>query len=185
MKSTPAMRSGAVLFLFCFVAAVSAQPRVKIVGGKNLDGNYDWRITNHTDSPIVKLTFPHYQADLFSTPEGWEQDCTFLVNVGVPDEVGNCVAIAPTPALGIAKGENAKFEMRIMNNPRAVRGSNTVLVEFADGRKEAIPDVELPVPPPKYDGVIMIAAFGLLILLFILFRPKKKDAPPEEIAAAE
>lgn len=175
-----------VFVVSALLAVAPAAPQdanVVIEGGRDADGNYAWTVTNRGERAIVQVTFPHYQADLFSTPDGWEQECTFLVNVGVPDEVGTCIATAPSAAAGIQPARSANFQMRIMNNPRAVRGTGIVAIEFANGDRAQISGVEIPVPPSQYEPIIMLAGFGLLILLFILFRPKKKEVPEEEPAA--
>src|SRR5437868_3393823 len=38
--------------------------------------NYAWIVTNNHTSPIVYVEFPHYHADTFHTPDGWDQKCT-------------------------------------------------------------------------------------------------------------
>lgn len=152
---------------------------VRIEGGQKIDGNYAWTVTNHTQKPIVELSFPHYQGDLFNGPDGWDvSQCTYLVNIGVPDEPGVCRAIAPNELAALRPGQSAEIALRIVNNPKAKRGRNDVTVKFADGSETVVPNIELPVPPPASESVVMLSALGVLLIAFLIFHSRKKKPAP-------
>ena len=74
------------------------QPKVTISGGADTSGqNYRWTVTNHYGSPVVYIQFPHYHADTFFAPDGWEKECTNLIRVGARNAPGTCTARADSP----------------------------------------------------------------------------------------
>ena len=161
-------------------AQTPATAKVRIEGGLQPDGFYVWQVINDGSTPVTRIEIPHYHADQFIPPDGWQPESTFLVNVGVPDKPGLCKATALSDAAAIQKGRKAEFRMRL-SRQRANRGTGTVVVGLADGTTLKVDGVSLPVPPARYEGLLTVATFGLLILLFVVFRPRRKQ--PEATAA--
>ena len=144
---------------------------VTITGGADQTAhNYSWTVRNHDTSPIVYLEFPHYRADLFTTPAGWEQKgTTYLVNIGVADKPGVCIARPVPPHPGIVRGASASFGMRVAQR-RGLLGKNTVTVRFADGKEVRVKDVELPVPPEETSKYVPLIGMGVLFVVFVAYR---------------
>ncbi len=168
-----------LIHLTALGAAGQASP-ASIIGGADATGHhYSWTVTNRHSSPIVFIEFPHYQANLFLAPKGWSaEESTFLVNVGVPDRPGVCVARASSPAEGIAPGRSAEFKMQIAA-PGASRGTGEVRLRFADGSDATVPGVELPQPPPTRDTFVSLIGLGLIFgawLMYQLIRNRRRKA---------
>ncbi|NLE59271.1 MAG: hypothetical protein GX616_12995, partial [Planctomycetes bacterium] len=95
-------------------SAQSQEKLAEITGGVDeTRQNYYWTVVNNYSSPIVHVEFPHHRADRFQIipSTGWEQECTYLVNVGVPDKPGVCIAKAKAPNPGIPPGARHDFSM--------------------------------------------------------------------------
>lgn len=176
------MAAGAILMAHGLLAsrAVSqADQAAKAVieGGADEGGHhYAWTLSNRETSPIIRVTFPHYRADLFTTPPGWKQECTYLVNFGVADRPGRCTAGAPSAEQGIPSGGQARFEMRIAP-PLPTRGLGRVEVELADGRILSIP-AELPLPAGNAEKFLPVAAGGVVILILVALRMRRGRGRP-------
>lgn len=175
----------AALLLMQPAWARAEPPRATITGGVQADGAYAWTVKNQHTVPIVYVEFPHYHGDLFMTPPAWQQETTYLVNVGVPDRAGVCTASVDNPARGIAPGRTAEFGLRISaDGTRHGRGS--ARVRFADGTEFVISDVPLPVQPPtieKYTGFVGVMLLALLIVVLEARRRRRArrmaaQAPP-------
>jgi len=173
----------AVAFLATAIT-FAEQPRVKIEGGvDDTRQNYAWTIRNLSRSPIVYVEMPHYHADLFTAPQGWELDCTFLVNVGVPDRPGICAARASKPDAGIKFGSSGQFTMRI-STLGAQMSPQTVKVKFADGTTVEVADVELPRPPIRGEGFVAGAGFALVLAVALLVHLWRRRRLAERAAGA-
>lgn len=154
-------------------ARASEDSPVAVVGGADASGQlYTWTVTNRHTSKVVRVEFPHYRAVLFFAPERWSTDCTFLVNVGVEDSPGVCVAAAPTEAEGIPPGRSAEFRMQC-SAAGARRGAGTVSVRFADETRSEVSGVELPCPEgvgDKYVPLIGLGAIAVILTFVSLVR---------------
>jgi len=164
--------------------ALADEPLVEITGGADVTRhNYAWTVTNRHSSPIVYVEFPHYRADGFTAPDGWTTGkSTFLVNVGVPDRPGVCIAEAPSPFAGISRGRSAKFTMRITAAGAEV-GKGSVKVRFADGTEAVIEGVELPRPRSKlakYLGPLALFLFFAGWIVIRELRRRKRPADQQE-----
>lgn len=153
------------------VGVATAQPApdalATIAGGADPSGQqFEWVVTNHHVSPLVEITFPHYRADTFTAPQGWETDCTNLVNVGVADEPGTCTARAHDPQRAIQPLRQGTFSMRLARGG-APRGKARVQVRFADGQTATIAGVELPVPPSSFQRFAPVAGLGAILALVV------------------
>ena len=163
---------GGMLAVALSAASVHAEnARVTIEGGVDdtLHG-YKWTITNHHTSPIVYVEFPHYGADLFSTPlHGWKQKTTNLVGTTRPAEEKNvCIAEAEPDGPGIPRGGAQVFEMRIAP-AGAPSGQGTVTIRFRDGTETVVTNVEVPVAPPTSRNLSLVGA-ALIFGGYVLFR---------------
>lgn len=177
----------ALLIVYAITLPARAQETpIEIRGGVQPDGNYKWTVRNNARSPIVAIEFPHYHADLFTTPPGWTQECTFLVNVGVDDKPGVCIARAgETP--GIPRGRSADFFMRI-SRMGALNGSAIVKVTLADGSVIDVPNVAVPRPNTAgetYSSTIGLGAVFIVILAITAARRRRRRAatPATETSA--
>ncbi|HRR84888.1 MAG TPA: hypothetical protein P5316_07745 [Phycisphaerae bacterium] len=172
----------AVLFLSLLVvtdaapsfadSAQSADQLVEIRGGADeTRQNYEWTVINKHSLAIVEVEFPHYHADLFQIipPAGWEQECTYLVNVGVPDRPGVCIARRKPPNPGIPPGGQHLFAMRLTAKGALV-GKGKVTIKFADDRTVIVPGVTLPVPPPPSFKLLPLLGAAIIFGLWVLVR---------------
>ncbi len=153
------------------LAAGADRPEVTITGGADASGRqYTWTITNGYTSPIVYLEIPHYRAGLFFAPEGWATgESTYLVNVGVEDRPGVCIARAAAVTDGIASGQSATFDVQI-GARGARRGPGTVLVRFADGTETTVSGVELPRQETLGDKYVTLIGLGLIFAVGLLIQ---------------
>ncbi len=153
---------------------------VTVAGGADASGHvYAWTVTNRHTSPITRVEFPHYRATLFFAPTGWSTDCTFLVNVGVEDSPGACVASAPAPTDGIQPGRSAEFRMQCSARG-ASRGIGVITVRFADDTRREVAGVELPRPEgvgDKYVPLIGLAAIAGIFALIAAIRNRRAKHP--------
>ncbi len=131
--------------------------------------NYTWRVVNAGDATVMRISFPHYHADLFAAPPGWTTDCTYLVNVGVPDRAGVCAAQAPDAQRGIAPGGSAEFSMRIAASG-ASPGRGDVAVVFSDGITSTVGGVLLPREPSRSETFLPLASLGAVLAIVLVFR---------------
>ncbi|MGQ9650933.1 MAG: hypothetical protein ACUVXJ_12550 [Phycisphaerae bacterium] len=163
---------------------------MKIRGGADQTRqNYEWTVINNYTHAIVEVEFPHYHADTFQIipPAGWEQECTYLVNVGVPDKPGVCIARRKAPGPGIPPGGQHAFVMRLTAKGALV-GTGKVTIKFADGKTIAVPGVTLPVPPPPSFKLLSLVGaaiiFGLWVLVRTVREHRRKGQKIEDPAAA-
>ena len=144
------------LFTVCLLqpdaASAAGQTLVTISGGPDDTGHhYTWTVRNDHDCPIVFVEFPHYAADLFTPPTGWDREIVHPATGG-PSREGRCRATAPAPSDGIVPGTTATFSLRL--GPYAgtwgVRlGQGDALIRFADGT-----EVVLSVPAPRMESAL-------------------------------
>jgi len=149
-------------------ASAQEQPLATVEGGADVTGhNYTWTVTNQHSSPIVAVEIPHYRADLFFGPDGWSTaESTYLVNVGVKDRPGVCKAQAPSKTAGIPRGRSAQFKARI-NARGAKRGRAEVVVEYADGTRVTVANVEVPRAETLGEKHTLKIGFGVMFALFL------------------
>ena len=171
--------------LLCNVASWGQTPDVadlvRITGGADGPGqNYTWQVVNLSDSRIVSIAFPHYHADVFRIPDGWEQETTGLATAGSKDSHlgGIARAFVNDPERGLAQGFDAQFELRIAR-VGAQRRPGEVTVKFANGTEVIVPDVELPTM--KTFGEQYIMGFGLALIFGIMFLMTRKKKPAEPV----
>jgi len=155
---------------FCLAGGLVARADerdVTVVGGPDATGqNYEWTITNQDRSSIVEVRIPHYRATLFHAPLGWKTDAsTYLVNVGVADRPGECIARAPSELEGIVPGKSGLFRLQITPGG-ARRGVGSVTVRFADGRETAI--ARVAVPQPELVGDRYVSVIGLALIFGVV-----------------
>jgi len=156
------------------------QPRVTITGGADGSGqNYHWTVTNHYGSPVVYIQFPHYHADTFLTPDGWEKECTNLIHVGARKKPGTCTASVDSPGKGIASGHSAEFGMRLARGGGYHRRPGQVTVRFADGTQTIVGGVELPTASTTSERLYALIGFALVfvIVVYVQVRRRRKGAP--------
>lgn len=158
--------------------AQNAAP-VTITGGRDANGqNYAWTVTNHGETAIVGIEFPHYRADMFSAPPGWQVDATNLQNVGVSQTRGVCKASTDDPRLSIQRNRSAEFTMRIARGgPHP--GAGVVTVELADGKRLQIAGVDLPTAPASTEKWLMPVGIGVLLALLIAWQQLRRKAPAQ------
>ena len=161
-----------ILFLVvCVVhtagSAASGSERATLSGGADASGqNYTWTITNHSDSTIVRVEFPHFMADLATSPMGWKTELTNPLGAGgLPGlyvaEVGDGIA-------GIARRGSAEFRLKV--GPSGTpRGQGTVLIHFANGTQIALA-AEVPVKPTLGDQHISLIGLSAIFVVFLIIR---------------
>lgn len=169
----------AICALAVFVGPVLADDgKVTITGGAdNTHHQYTWDVTNHSGARIVRIEFPQYGADLFSTPDSWKQGSQKemnLVNVGWDyKQSGVCWAEPIPPYAGLARGQTARFGMRIAGMG-ALKSTGTVRVTFDDGTVSEISGVELPTMPTKTSPYLAPLAMGAVLVIFIFVREYRR-----------
>ncbi len=164
------------------------QTKVAIEGGPDGTGhNYEFRVTNHHQSPIVLLGFPHFRVDVFTVPLGWSTaGTTNAMGEGGPNAEGVCKATVPQPDHGIQGGQTAVFQLRVRPEG-AWRGTGTVKVGFADGLLIQVPDVPLPQREPtgaRRTRMIGCSALGVLFLVVLAIRNRRRSAVRQDAASA-
>lgn len=161
----------------------SADESVTIDGGPDTTlQNYSWTVTNHHTSPIVYVKIPHYRAAVFEAPRRWDTSkTTYLVNVGVPDKAGFCVAEAIAPTPGISRGSSREFKMSL-NVQRGLLGKGTVIVRFADGTEAKVFGVELSVPPEPSGKWVPLIGAGAIFVVWVLIRTLRQRGKPARAA---
>lgn len=145
--------------------------------------NYTWRVVNTGNATVVRISFPHYHADLFTAPPGWITDCTYLVNVGVPDRAGVCAAWAQNAQRGIAPGGSAEFSMRIAASG-AAPGRGDVDVVFSDGITSTVGGVLLPRAPSRGETLLPLASLGAVLAIVLVVRAIRQRRAPAGSANA-
>lgn len=154
------------------VAHAQPPPPVAVEGGADPSGQvYAWRLVNRSDKPVARIAFPHFHADLFTPPPGWGQDCTYLVNQGVPDRPGVCEAVAPEG--GWPPGATADISMRIAVSG-AVRAPGRITITFTDGGVAHVDGVELPQAPSNLERFVPLLAFGAVIVIVLIRRALRR-----------
>lgn len=161
----------ATLATLCSAAArpAAAQARrVEITGGRDASGqNYMWTVKNLGDSRIVRVEFPHFKADMWSVPEGWQQEATNLHgHPGTTGTSGLCAAWTDESFKQLRRDESAQFSMRI-GRGLAQAGSGTATVKFLDGGVVHVM-VEVPSPPTLLERYLWVLGFGLILVAFII-----------------
>ncbi len=158
-------------------AAAQDPAPVHIRGGADGSGhNYEWVVENRGDQPVVWIEFPHFRADTFIPPTGWEFECTHLSRVGSGrPRPGVCRAWVESPAMGIAPGGSARFRMRIAR-AGALRRYGTVRVRLADGTEVSVGGVELPAAPSVGERYVLLIGLALLlgVIGWVGYRSQKK-----------
>jgi hypothetical protein len=142
-------------------------PGVTITGGSDESGQkYVWVVTNEHDSPIEHVEFPHYLADLFTTPPGWSAELTNPL--GKAGKGGLLIADAADQAAAILPGGSAEFGLRI--GPAGTpRGDGEVLIRFADGLEVRVP-AEVPVQERLGNRNISLIGLAIIFGCFLLIR---------------
>ena len=162
---------------------------MSVSGGADESGHrYAWTVTNETDRAIVELRFPHYRATLFFAPDGWTTDqSTNIVNVGVPDRPGVCVARASTPGRRIQPRHSATFTMQTADG--AKRRAGTVTVRFVDGAELSVGGVELPHREGLGERYVSLIGLGAIFAAWMLARSLRRGsaapAPATDRPSAE
>ena len=159
-------------------SAVGQQPApVVIRGGADASGqNYEWVVENRGGQSIVWIEFPHFRADTFTPPAGWQFECTHLARLGAGRPApGVCRAWVDSPAMGIVPGSSARFYMRVAR-AGALRRFGSVRVRLADGTELSISGVELPTAPSAGERYVLLAGLALLlaIVAFVAYRNQRK-----------
>lgn len=156
------------------------QPKVTITGGADGSGqNYHWTVTNHCGSPVVYIQFPHYHADTFITPDGWEKECINLIRVGARNAPGTCTASVDSPGKGIAPGRSTEFGMRLARGGGHHRRPGHVTVRFADGTQTIVAGVELPTASSTSEQLYALIGFALVFVIIVIVQTRRRrKAPP-------
>lgn len=137
------------------------------------NGNYQWTVINRADKVITEVIIPHYHGDLFITPREWSQQCTYLVNVGVPDKPGTCRAFVESERDGIRRGGRTTFELRIARSG-AREGRGDITLRFADGSETTVSNIIVPTTPHYSEHFLGPIALGVLLLAAIGYEMRRR-----------
>ena len=149
-------------------SAEAVGPPVTIEGGADATGNnYAWTVTNNGKVPIVFIEFPHFGADGFTAPDGWEVHCTNLLNLGVRNPEGVCQATAKTPSDGIAPGRSASFHMRV-SAQGAHSAPGQVKLRLEDGTELVAQNISLPQRESFGDQYISFIGLAIIFVVFVV-----------------
>lgn len=175
--------------LLLAVCVAAGEPRVEIHGGADpSEQNYKWTVVNQSGQPIVSVSFPHYNGDLFLPPSGWESAATALRGPGSKPEPGICRGyVDQATQSGILPNSSAEFSLRISRDG-AMKGHGPVEVRFKDGSTLTVANVELPVAPSffgRFGYMIALAAAFAIFLVVQVVRRRKNGAPPDDSAGQE
>jgi hypothetical protein len=163
-------------------AGGAGEPSVVITGGPDGSGReYRWVVTNDGDSPIVGISFAHYQGTLFFPPEGWSGDCTNLVNVGVRDPLGTCQAAADSISVAVAPGDAVELRLSVVALECTPR-QGEMTVSFGDGSRRTVRGVSLPGRHSWLQANVSLIALGSMFVVWIIYRAlrrRRQEAPTE------
>jgi hypothetical protein len=173
----------------CMLLAPAARAEEKLAeidgGADESRHNYQWVVVNLHTSPIVYIEFPHYHADTFTVPPRWKAESTFLVNVGVEDRPGVCIARPEPPNPGIARGGAQRFEMRIAGAAAPVVGRGKVKIRFADGKETVVTNVSLPEPPAPNFRYLPLMGAAMIFGVWVVVRTIRDRRRRERAQAPE
>lgn len=177
------------LWLALAGAATAQSPaggRVQISGGRDASGqNYAWTIRNDGDAAIRFVEFPHFRADLWNAPEGWQTEAVNLQGApGTKGESGVLRAWTDDPRLMIQPGRSAEFSLRV-NRQEAYRGTGSVLLRFADGGELRVAGVDVPCPPTFLDQYGMPLGLAAILLVYVASRVSRRKRPAAAPVASE
>jgi hypothetical protein len=128
---------------------------------------------NEHSSPIVSLEIPYDRVLMFFAPEGWQTDCGRGAGAVRERRAGTCVAVAASPASGIAHGTAAEFRMRLSGSG-AKRARGSVLIRFADGDEVQVDGVELPQRETIGDKYVSLFALGAIFATWVVVRAVRR-----------
>lgn len=154
-----------------------------MTGGADPSGHeYAWKLTNEGASSIVEVRIPHYRANLFFPPDGWESSCTGLVAVGAKNEPGLCTVKPASGKEGLTPGRSVELRMQIAA-AGAKRRAGSVVVRFADGAEFSVAGVELPTRESSGDRYVAPTGLGLIIMI-LAFRNARRKRRRQRIEAS-
>lgn len=177
----------AALLAAAHVAMASGQsPMVEVTGGRDASGqNYVWNIRNLSTQPIARVEIPHYNADMFEEPPGWEAIRENLQGIpGVKSSSGVCQTWTDDPLRQIRPGQTATIRMRI-NTDGVYRGRGEITVQFADGTRVRVGGVDLPLAPSRFEKLATPLGLAALVAIFAVVALRRKRAPAADGGAAD
>jgi hypothetical protein len=166
-----------------FISPVQAEePKVTVEGGSDASGHqYVWTITNHHDTPITQISFPHFGADVLVGPDGWRSSCTNAVRVGVSNPTGVCTTMVEGVHRRIMPGSSGDFTLRVAR-PDAKASAGEMEITFADGSTYVVSGVELPHGESLGDKYMPLMGLGGIFLIFLIVSAlrhrRQKDRRP-------
>jgi len=172
---------GALCLIITSAATLNAAEKVIIKGGIEQDGAYyRWQVTNYYASPIVRIEFPQYGADIFEIPPKWQTGTVKemnLVNVGWnPRKAGLCFAIPTPPNPGLMQGATCNFSMRVPPSVTTLPSHKTVHIVFTDETTFDVANVELPTKVEGSPRVMLVGVAGLFVLCVVILEMRKRRA---------
>lgn len=155
-----------VAVLTCAGSPAAAQ--VEIVGGRHKTNvnTYQWTVTNSGRQPIVAFEFPRYVVEHLGAPVGWSAELVKKAPDGTPLAQQRVVYRALPNTRGIRPGESAEFSA-VITIDKATPGLQTATVEFADGTKLSIPNVEIPWGISWFEKYALLIGMGTLFAMFL------------------
>ena len=173
---------GALCLAIASTSTVTAAEKVTIEGGNEAgEPFYIWRVTNNHTSPIVRIEFPQYGADLFEVPPTWTTGTVKemnLVNIGWKHKKsGLCFAVPKPPNPGLLRGSSARFSMRVAPTVAALPSKKIVHVVFADETTYDVANVELPTMVDKGSPLgTLLGIAGLFVACVVILEIRKRRA---------
>jgi len=144
---------------------------VAIEGGADKSGqNYEWVVSNESDSPIVFVEFPQYGAAVPIAPTGWSAELTNPRGVGGRE--GVFTASVKSIAEGIERGSSKTFRLTVTVGG-APRGRRDATVRFEDGREVLVP-VEVPVKTSLADRNVSLIGLSVIFGGYLLVRSLRR-----------
>ncbi|MCA9242776.1 MAG: hypothetical protein KDA32_02385 [Phycisphaerales bacterium] len=175
----------AMLALFTLVDRVIAQqdgaqgPPVRITGGANPEGNFEYQVFNLSKQRITEISFPHFKADMFTTPAGWQQEMTNPARMGT-NKPGVARAWVEGKSQGILPGGSAEFDLRTPAETDIPRRFGVVTVRFEDRTTYPYAGVELPSAPTTTEQYQMLIGLGLIFAIIVAARGLRSKRPVGE-----
>lgn len=178
------MLTGTLTVLACSSPLQECPADVTVEGGMDPTNRhyYSWTVTTTNDEPIVGVEIPHYRGLIFTVPRGWSKEVTERASGSAEVEVGRLRATSPTGG-GIRRGQSATFSIQLhARGASAQRG--IVIVEFADGTRVSIADVEYPGKEPWLTrNMTLVGMIGLVVAALVVHLVRSgraKREPPSE-----
>ena len=116
--------------------------------------DYEYKVTNLTQNPIVGFMIKPHASYFYGTPEGWQKETSSTL----------FRTWTENPQFAIKPNQTGVFSLRVGSKGALLR-KGSVKITFQSGKVVTIPDVLVPGPEPQTHLAIVTGTLLLIILL--------------------